>query len=148
MDKDIKQFLIRGGVGALIVAGLFVGVLANMDRGEVYQFDNEGMGMGGVPESSELNLSTSDVGAEISAIKKNDYDCIIKGTKCPRLKKYEKDGSTYETHEYKTPDGETGYQVIIRKTVKDKEYVKSIGYGVEADDRTSDWAEVISDEDY
>ena len=106
-------------------------------------------GLGGEDEISIYNLSTEEkdkIQAEVSSIDVIAGDCVSKKTKCKQIKKYEKDGNKYETHEYKTPKGDTGYQTFIYKTVGEKEYVKSIGYGVEADGRTFDWVEVVEEE--
>ena len=49
-------------------------------------------------------------------------------------------------HEYLTPKNERGYQVFFSYIIGEKEFIKSVGYGVEASDRTNDWKEVINEE--
>jgi hypothetical protein len=53
----------------------------------------------------------------------------------------EEDGMTKEIHEYVGPKG-FGYVVIYKKKEDEKEFIKTIGYGVEAKERTSDWSEI------
>lgn len=45
-------------------------------------------------------------------------------------------------HEYQTPQGTFGYQIIDYITKGDTTYSKSTGYGPEASSRTWDWAAV------
>ena len=52
----------------------------------------------------------------------------------------------YRAYEYVTPLGEAGYQLILKRASGTDEYIKSIGYGVEADSRTSDWAIINNEE--
>lgn len=51
----------------------------------------------------------------------------------------------YEVHVYETPKKEWGYTIIFRKTVDKKNYAKTVGYGVEGEERTNDWQEVLED---
>lgn len=44
----------------------------------------------------------------------------------------------YEIHEYVAPTG-VGYQILTYSQEEDGEYVKSEGFGVEAESRTFDW---------
>ena len=53
---------------------------------------------------------------------------------------------TKEVHEYVCPDGSAGWQAFVRETVDGKEMVKSFGVGSESEDRSHDWAEVVTDE--
>ena len=48
-------------------------------------------------------------------------------------------------HEYLTPKKERGYQVFFSYMIGEKEFIKSVGYGVEGEDRTSDWEEIIKE---
>lgn len=44
--------------------------------------------------------------------------------------------------EYKAPNG-SGYFLEIWATINNKKFYKSIGYGVEANTRTTDWVEIM-----
>ena len=44
-----------------------------------------------------------------------------------------------ESHEYKTPNGSVGYIVLAKKTVGEDRYAMVVGYGVEGEDRATDW---------
>lgn len=46
--------------------------------------------------------------------------------------KYKKDDVEYQSNWYKTPKGEIGYEIIIKTASS----TKSIGYGVQAEERT------------
>jgi hypothetical protein len=45
-----------------------------------------------------------------------------------------------EIWEYVTPEGNPGYQLLLRKNVEGVVVTKSIGYGPEASSRTWDWS--------
>jgi hypothetical protein len=49
-----------------------------------------------------------------------------------------------EIHEYVAPPNRSnkGWQVMFRTIIDGKEYIKSVGYGVELDSRTWDWREL------
>ncbi len=57
------------------------------------------------------------------------------------IRKQDADGD-YEVHEYYTPSGEIGYQIIMYETKNKVEYGKSVSHGPEASNRTWDWLEV------
>ncbi len=50
-----------------------------------------------------------------------------------------------ETWEYVCPNSDTGYQVLSYKEVDKIKYVRSMGYGSEAESRTWDWQEITQD---
>ena len=54
----------------------------------------------------------------------------------------DKDGDIkFWVHEYLTPKEERGYQVFFSYLIGEKEFIKSVGYGAEKDNRTYDWVE-------
>ena len=66
----------------------------------------------------------------------------IKGKYC-QVKEI-KDGDVKKSiTEYVCPNGEVGYQILLKKTIKGKEYMMSKGHGQEAKSRTFNWIEII-----
>jgi len=60
-----------------------------------------------------------------------------------QIRRKVEDGIDYEVYEYGNPKhGYHGYQIIFRETREDGEYIKSVGYGAEAESRTHDWAKL------
>lgn len=71
---------------------------------------------------------------EIIDINQQDYFAIEgKYQQVPRFQIFDDLG--YETTEYVTPSGQAGYEIIVY----DKNSIKHIGYGPEADARTWDY---------
>lgn len=75
-----------------------------------------------------------------SQIEKEQTDYIKKNPKYKQVFRTTDGNLEKEVHEYLCPDGSTGYQVFF---YKDK-FVKSVGYGKEAEHRTHDWLEIKS----
>lgn len=51
----------------------------------------------------------------------------------------DKNGVEYSVTEYVCPDGGIGFDIIFYKIIDGNEYIKIIGYGVEANSRSKDW---------
>lgn len=47
----------------------------------------------------------------------------------------------YSVTEYVCPDNSAGYQVLFYKSDSGKDYIRGVGYGEEATDRTFAWRE-------
>ena len=85
-----------------------------------------------------LNLGLSDIAIMIE--NDQDYYMEIYNTYLQFLE--DKDGDIkFWVHEYLTPKEERGYQVFFSYLIGEKEFIKSVGYGVEKDNRTYDWVE-------
>ncbi len=48
-----------------------------------------------------------------------------------------------EIHEYLTPSNNKGWQILFKTSDGIKEYVRSVGYGIESSSRTFNWQEII-----
>jgi len=90
----------------------------------------------------DVSLDITDQRA-ISIIESNQAEKLETTGKYERLNKVELiNGSEIEVIEYVTPKGEAGYQILITKIVDGIEVMLSIGYGVEAAWRTSEFPKV------
>jgi len=90
----------------------------------------------------ELNTQIENKLSELATIQETAFE---NNGRYERIKKIDLNDFSYSVTEYKTPNDEFGYQVIFNRTVDGKEYSKSVGYGVEAEGRTSEWSEIIKD---
>lgn len=81
--------------------------------------------------------------------KKTKHGDFILSKKRNKASKYKQtlrsieDGVEFEVHEYVGPQG-SGYQMFLYETLNGKNYVKSIGYGNEAESRTFNWQEITT----
>jgi len=66
-------------------------------------------------------------------VEKEQFEWLKSNDKYKQIKKDETNGS-YEVHEYETPDGEIGYQILYYNDFG--EVIRSKGYGIEAESRT------------
>lgn len=82
----------------------------------------------------------------VKAIEAEQTSFVASNNKYKQIKSVEDDGVTKEVIEYVCPDKSVGYQVILKMIKDEKNYVKSIGYGPEAESRTFDWTEIKEDE--
>lgn len=106
----------------LIVIGLGISVLPK---------DDLSIGKG-TPESVEDKL----ISKIEKRIEKHDNG------KYKQIKKTKDGEYEWEVDEYKTPEGDTGYHIILYKEIDGKTYFKSIGTGKESETRTSTWQEL------
>jgi len=90
-------------------------------------------------ENLELYSETDDLDALIvdksieKNVEKEQFEWLKSNDKYKQIKKDETNGS-YEVHEYETPDGEIGYQILYYNDFG--EVIRSKGYGIEAESRT------------
>lgn len=85
-----------------------------------------------------LQVSSFDLGTDISKIEEIDYLIDYQNSTFDSINKFEYqapyklNNTEYTTHEYVTPSGNAGYQIIT----KDTNSINSYGYGEEAQERT------------
>ncbi len=87
-------------------------------------------------EKATIDLSKEEASQETYRVTENKY-CQVKEVADGNMKK--------SITEYLCPNGEVGYQIILKKTIEDKEYCMSKGYGQEASSRTFNWQEIINE---
>ena len=81
----------------------------------------------------------------IKNIEKEQNDEFLLKKKFKQIKNRLEQFFTYYVHEYVRPDNSCGYQILIEIEQDGKTYAKSIGYGEEAESRTSDWQEITNE---
>ena len=76
---------------------------------------------------------------KLKIFEQEQSDYIKENSKHLQKKRYKDGDLDIEVHEYLCLNGNIGYQVFFYKKDGKNEYVKSIGYGQEAEFRTYDW---------
>jgi hypothetical protein len=92
---------------------------------------------------ADLVLTTSEktaIDTKITDIEKVQSTYVSKNIKYQQIKETALDDMKYEVYELVSPKGEIGYISIFRKIVDKKEYVKTVGYGLDSKLHTHDWA--------
>ena len=80
-----------------------------------------------------------EISVKLDILNQEQSDYIKNNSKYLQKKRYNDGDLDIEVHEYLCPNGSIGYQVFFYKKDGENEYIKSIGYGQEADSRTYGW---------
>lgn len=124
MNNDIKK------------AGVLIAVLAAVGLATLFNLNLDAP-MGGVED---------DVAYILDLTSTTEAECLLDTEKYCQIASTTYNDLNYRVFEYVTPSLEPGYQVIFRKASGTDEYVKSVGYGPEADNRTSEWSLMSNEE--
>ena len=125
MDKTLKKVLLSFGA-----VGIFgIALISTMDL------------------DTPLGGEADDIQYIVDTTGSTEADCLTDTGKYCQIASSTYNGINYRVFEYVTPASVPGYQLIFRKASGTDEYVRSIGYGPEAEGRTHDWC-LINEEEY